>query len=261
MPWNHALIKSMYPKIGTGYLEHIDNRINLRPPPLANAIRDISSKENLDPESPEVVQRARKESEQLPASKRRFMLPTFGFVAQWLSEIAGSPDLDKLLRHADQFLNPSWYKGGFYYARSDKKWDEDGNYMHMDAYTGNGAIGYARLNVQDGQKTMFDHPWKKEEVRERPCIEGVGLETGVDFVRGIWIEEKKCMVSTVRTWDGREIEAEFVAKMLPVGRWAVYVDNRLQEEVTVKEKGQDVGFKVGVGGEDVDVVVVDLGVK
>lgn len=258
MAWNHDQIKSMYPTIGTGYLQHIGDRINLRPPPLANAIRKISSTENLDPESPSVLERARKEAESVPASTKRYMLPTFGFVAQWLSEIAGSPDLDALLRHADQFLNPTWSKGGLYYARNDDKWDKDENYLHMDQYSGNGAIGYARLNVKYGQKKMWDKPWAPEEVKKRPCIEGVDLAMGVDFVRGVWIEERQVMLATMRSWDGEEVELSPVVKMLPVGRWGVYIDKKLKKEVDVKEKGEDVGFDVKVGGDDLDIALIQL---
>ena len=42
----------------------------------------------------------------------------------------------------------------------------------MEPYSGNRAIGYARLNVEDGQKRIW---WTPDEVRSRPCIEGVRL--------------------------------------------------------------------------------------
>ena len=247
----------MYPSVGDGYLEHIDDRINIRSPTLANAVKRIAAKNGQDCETPSVVEQARKETKNLPPHNKRHLLPMFGHVAQWLSEIAGPPDLDALLRHADKYLNPSWSKGGLYYARNDASWDEEGTYVHMEGYTGNAAIGYARLNVPGGQKTMYDRPWAKE-VNNRPCIEGVGLESGVDFLRGLWIEEKKCMVTTMRSWEGKEVDVGLVVKMLPVGRWGIYVDEKLEKEVKVGKKGEDVTFEVKVGGEDVDVVVVDL---
>ena len=260
MPWNYDQVQSMYPATGVGFFQHIDGRLNLHPPALASAIKKISTTEHLDPESPTVVDRARKEvSEQKPQpSKPRFLLPTFGKVAQWLSEVAGPPDLDALLKHADQYLNPSWNKGGLYYARNDQRWDEQGNYVHMEAYSGNAGIAYGRLNVKNGQKRMWDAPWTKEEVRQRPCIEGVGLQDGVDFVRGVWLEEMKVMIVTMRSWDGTEVLVKLVFGMLPVGRWGVYVDGRLKDVVLVKEKGEDVRFEIKLRGEDVDLVVVDL---
>ena len=37
-----------------------------------------------------------------------------------------------------------------YYTRCDSGRDKDGNYNYVDPYTGDAAIGYARLNVRDG---------------------------------------------------------------------------------------------------------------
>jgi len=126
----------------------------------------------------------------------------------------------------------------------------------MEPYSGNAAIGYARLNVQGGQSRMYDHPWTREEVRSRPCVEGVGLGEGVDFLRGVWVEEVRMMVVTARSWDGREVEVGFVVRGLGVGRWGVYVDGGLVAEEGVGKKGGEVKVKVRVGREDVDVVVV-----
>lgn len=177
MPWDYAHIKTMYPTINTGFLQHTSSSINIRPPALANAIRKIAASTDADPESPIVLTEAHKACPHIPGSNEPIaMLPTFGYVAQWLSEIAGPPDLDKLLRHADQYLNPTWRDGGLYYRREDKGWDVEGGYVHVEPYTGNAAIGYARLNVEGGGKKMFDHPWAREEVLNRPCVEGVGLE-------------------------------------------------------------------------------------
>ncbi|KAL8951149.1 MAG: hypothetical protein Q9222_002856 [Ikaeria aurantiellina] len=263
MPWNYAQIQSMYHSVSKGYLQRVDDRINIRPPLFANEIRRVAKASKEDADSPSLLEQARKNVEQAPPTQTsRAPLPTFGFVAQWLSEVGGPTDLDPLLRHADQFLHPSWHKGGLYYARDDAtraKWDDDGNYLHMEPYSGNAAIGYARLNVQDGQKKMFDKPWTKEEVLERPCVEEVGLESGVDFLRGVWLEEKRCMVVSLRSWDGEQRETGFVIKMLPVGRYGKYVDGKLQGIDVVEKKGDDVSFEVRVGATDVDVVVMDLG--
>jgi hypothetical protein len=55
------------------------------------------------------------------------------------------------------------------YARSNEGWDKDGNYKHVDPYTGNIGIGYVRMNVK---------------VEQRPRIEEVSLEQDVDCLRG-----------------------------------------------------------------------------
>lgn len=141
----------------------------------------------------------------------------------------------------------------------------------MEPYSGNAAIGYARLNVKGGQRAMYERPWRREEVRERVCVEGVGLGEGVDFVRGVWSEEVGALVVTVRRWDGEEVgsgeregkvgweggkvQVGFEVRGLAVGRWGVYVDGVLVEEKEVRSKGEEVKVEVSVGREEVDVVV------
>ena len=271
MPWNHSLVQSISPAAGTGYLQRISDRINIRPAALANTIKHIATTENLDPESPLVLERARQETshqqQQLqrqqqsrPNGNPGYLLPTFGKVAMWLSEIAGASDLDPLLRHADRYLHPSWHNGGLYYARHDAGWDTEGNYTRMEPFSGNAGIAYARLNVRDGQKRMWDAPWTREQVRHRVCIEGVGLQHGVDFLRGVWVDEIKALVTTMRSWDGAERVVEVNVKRLPRGRYGVYIDGALRQCVSVAEgsQQQDVGFgvPVGPGQREVDVVVV-----
>ena len=75
-------------------------------------------------------------------------------------------------------------------------------------------------------------------------------------MRGVWVEEVRMMIVTVRSWDGREVEVGFVVRGLGVGRWGVYVDGGLVAEEGVGEKGGEVKVEVRVGREDVVVVVV-----
>ena len=73
----------------------------------------------------------------------------------------------------------------------------------MDPFTGNSAVGYARLNVFDGQRKMWADPWTSEHISAAPHIEGVDLASGVDFLRGCWVESVRAMVITMRSWDGK----------------------------------------------------------
>lgn len=82
----------------------------------------------------------------------------FGFIGIWISEVGGSPDLDKYLKHADTHLNPTWKDGGLYYKRNDEGWDSDGNFVFMDTGSGNDAIGDARLKVKGAQKNLWTIP-------------------------------------------------------------------------------------------------------
>src|SRR5271154_4045477 len=102
-------------------------------------------------------------------------------------------------------MYPTWPNGGLYYLRCDVGADNDadGNWTFMDPFSRNTAIGYARLNVLDGQKAMWEHPWTKKDISSRPWIENVDLDDEVDALRGFWDEEKRVMVASWRMWDGR----------------------------------------------------------
>jgi hypothetical protein len=66
------------------------------------------------------------------------------------------------------------------------------------------SLPYGRLNVEDGQKNMWEKPWSADDVAKRPWVDGIDLTDGVDVLRGAWVEEQRAMVLTVRSWDGVE---------------------------------------------------------
>ncbi|OBT86173.1 hypothetical protein VE02_05753 [Pseudogymnoascus sp. 03VT05] len=101
-------------------------------------------------------------------------------------------------------LNPSWENGGLYYPRCDQAVDGSGNSTLMEPYTGNAAIGYARLNIEDGQKKMWEKPWTGEFVRRKPFVDTTAFEDGgVDFLRAGWSEELNAFIVTAKTWHGK----------------------------------------------------------
>ncbi|CZR63248.1 uncharacterized protein PAC_13145 [Phialocephala subalpina] len=259
MPWNPEFIQSIHPTMASsGFLQRVDNRINLHAPVVTNAIKDIVAKEGGDPDSPAIIKRARDMTAGMNLSRKPYLSPTFGYVSQWFSEIAGSPDLDALLRHADTYLKPTWYKGGLYYARSKESepWDKDGNYTYVDPYTGNAAIGYARLNVKNGQKQMFDHPWTKEEVESRPWVDGVQLGQDVDCLRGRWDEEEMAMLVTLRTWNGSTVVVKPVVKNLPAGTYGVFINGDRRSVEKVEKVGGEVVVELEVGEVEVDLILL-----
>lgn len=87
--------------------------------------------------------------------------PDFGYVAMYLSEMGETENLNALLAHADRFMNPTWENSGLYYPRNDSSFDADGNLTYMDPLTGNALLSYARLNVKDGLRAMYQHPWRE----------------------------------------------------------------------------------------------------
>ena len=246
----------MYPSTGFGFLHHVDRRINVHPPAVTNAIKDIVAMEGGEHDSPIVVARARDMTANTRLSKKPYLSPTFGYIAQWLSEVAGPPDLDALLLHADTYLSPSWSKGGLYYARCDTGWDKEGNYTYVEPYTGNAAIGYARLNVKDGQKKMWDRPWTKEEVESRPWVDGVELEQDVDCLRGTWDEEQQAMIATFKTWNRRRVAIRPVVKMLPSGMYGIYIDGELRTVVSIASRSEEIAVDLEVGEKELDLVLL-----
>jgi hypothetical protein len=259
MAWNQDFVKSLYPQTGYGYLQRKGNRLNLNPQTLANQIRELNQTEGVDPESPATFERAKELVADMPQSLMPYMSPTFGYIAQWLSEIENGDDLAALLRHADAYLRPSWEKGGLYYERSEQGWDADGNYTYGEAYTGNAGIGYARLNVKEGQRKMWEKPWTKESVEKRPWISGVALESGVDCLRGVWDEEARAMLVSLRTWNGQQQTVNVGVHALPSATWGVYVNGQLSRIMEVPPKSKTVSIDVEVNGESVDLVLLVVG--
>lgn len=256
MPWNYDMVQRLYPSIGDGFIHRMDDRFNVNPPAVANEIRRIVRAENADPNSDSTVSRAREATKDAKGSWIPYLSPVFGYLSQWLSEIGGPDDLNKLLRHADTYLNPSWSNGGLYYKRCDKGWDEKGNYTFVDPYTSNGGIAYARLNVKNGQKKMWDHPWTKDEVESRPWIDGITFDQGIDCLRGEWNTENRLMTASFKSWNGNWVVCRPVIKKLPFGRYGIYINSQLKGVTNVDDKNEEIAIDLQVGAEDVDISVI-----
>lgn len=134
----------------------------------------------------------------------------------------------------------------------------------MSPYTGNTALGYARLNVPDGQRIMYEKPWTTAHIQTTPYIDNlhfVGEKKGVSVLRGQWDPEASALILTVRGWDyvGKGCEEQVTinpaARNLKPGRWALYVQGKLVVARDISKK--DDGFEAAVSvrrGEEVDVV-------
>ncbi|KAK1809624.1 hypothetical protein LTR12_016010 [Friedmanniomyces endolithicus] len=134
-------------------------------------------------------------------------------------------------------------------------------WRHMDPFAGNAAIAYSRLNVEDGQKKMWEHPWTSKEVKERVWVEGVSLADRVDFLRGVYDPDvrKGAVVMSMKCWDEsvRSVRVKPVVKGLGAGKWSVWVGGELVRTQEVGKGGKDaVELDVEVGAEVVDLVVV-----
>ena len=201
--WNPSVAHSTFTTQSVGFLSHVSkDRVNLNSPAVANAIRDLAKTENADPNSPSTLKKALAITCSNPTPKRSYSEPLLGYTAVWTSEVGDCRTLNSLLNHADTFLNPTGERSGLYYPRNGEVSDDDGNWRMMDAFTGNSAIAYARLNVLDGQRKIWERPWTKADIEGRPWVDGVWLEGGIDFLRGMWDGERCVFVMSVRSWDG-----------------------------------------------------------
>lgn len=124
----------------------------------------------------------------------------------------------------------------------------------MDPVSSNTAIGHARLNVPDGQKVMWEHPWTKEDIASRSWIDNVDLGDGVDALRRFWDEERHVMVASWRTWDGRVMQVKPV-RSLEEGVYGVYVDGTSVKK-NVKGREAEIVVELKVGGTEVELVLL-----
>jgi len=125
----------------------------------------------------------------------------------------------------------------------------------VEPHSGNSGIGYARLNVENGQKMMWEKPWTREVLASRPWVDGVGLADGIDFLRGIWDEKVQAMIVTVKRWQGDSQTISMKIRNLPRAQWAVYVNGSLRETREMP-KGGDIAVSGEVGVDEVDIVVM-----
>ncbi|EKG20437.1 hypothetical protein MPH_02247 [Macrophomina phaseolina MS6] len=257
--WNSQFVHSLFPAQSLGFLSYApDGRINLNDEKVAKSIRELAESETIDPYAWSTKHRAHDRLGQTGEAQPAEPLsqPMFGYVAQWVSEVGDAATCDGLLLHADRFLNPCWERGGLFYPRSSELTDKDGNWKYMDPYSGNAGIAYARLNVTDGQKRMWDAPWSSEHFSGYPFLDGLSLSSDVDFLRGAWDQLTEAMVVTMRTWDASQKTIRVLVRNLPVGHYGVYKNEILSGTLEVADSSDPVHVAVEVGAEETDLVLL-----
>jgi hypothetical protein len=224
----------------------------------------------------EAIELAKADIAEAPTPPFPYTKPCFGYISQWLSELGQTELLNGLLTYADDSLNPTWENGGLYYPRNDTPFvfadekDVEGvRWTHVSPFCGNAAIAYARLNVKDGQRIMYEKPWTRDHLAHTPWIDNLEFtskEHGVSVLRGIWDENAQALVLTVKGWDfeGRlcpdRVAIEPTAKGLATGPWAAYVNGKLVDRLETKGvAGEAFSVKLDVKrGEEVDVVFMKV---
>jgi hypothetical protein len=136
----------------------------------------------------------------MPGATTHLHKPVLGYTSMMVSEVGDSSTLEKLLHLVDNKFTPNWDEGGLFYTPSRSS---SNSYVDMDRFTGNAAIAYARLNVPQGQRKMYENPWGNEHFSNYPFIDNIDLSSGVDFLRGYWDENEKALVVTLRSFDGK----------------------------------------------------------
>ncbi|KAM3414385.1 hypothetical protein BST61_g11026 [Cercospora zeina] len=251
--WRPEFVRGLYEAQAFGYITSFNGDFQLNPPAVASAFRAMVAEENAPPDKATLKQ-AKDRARSAPKPLFPYTAPTFGYVAQWLSEL-GRSELSHLLEYADKHLNPTWESGGLYYPRRDEQFGDNSNWCHMDPFTGNAAIGYARLNVANGQKMMWDQPWTAQTLQQRPWIDGIHFGQGVDFVRALYDADEKLVLLTVRSWNDCKHDIVPVVKNLAGGTWDIHIDGRLTASHIVPDGGEVV-IDLNVFGVEMDVAIV-----
>ncbi|KAF9873017.1 hypothetical protein CkaCkLH20_09527 [Colletotrichum karsti] len=255
--WNSEIIYGLYEKQVKGFVTNIDGKVELQLPEIGWAYRRIAEERDVGNNDSFVLELAREEASKEKPAPFPYTSPVLGYVVQWLSELGKTAELQGLLDTADANLQPTWENGGLFYPRNDRRFNDEGNWTHMDPFTGNAGIAYARLNVQDGQKIMWDNPRSQEYFQSQPWIDGVELGDGIDCLRSVWDADAGALVLTMQTWDGRPRTVQPSAMNVPLGQWAVYVGEELVLCEGLEEGGK-LTLEVLVNGAALDVVFVKV---
>lgn len=253
--WDSEGVRARYEQQTLGFLTHFDGKTQLQVSRVAMTFRKLVLEDGADADSIETLHKAREESRHV--TNPRLPYETLNWLAftMMLSELGKRKELEDLLEYADRRLNPTWENGGLYYPRNDQLVDMDWNLVAVEPHSGNSGIGYARLNVENGQKMMWEKPWTREVLASRPWVDGVGLADGIDFLRGIWDEKVQAMIVTVKRWQGDSQTISINIRNLPRGQWAVYANGSLREAREMP-KGGDIAVSGEVGVDEVDIVVM-----
>lgn len=253
--WNSDEVRARYDNHVMGFLTDFDGKTRLNASRVALAFRKLVSEDGADPRNPDTLDQARKICHKFVSPVIPFETISWVTFTMMLSELGKKKELNDLLDYADTHLMPTWENGGLYYPRNDQIFDNDYNMIHMEPHSGNSGLGYARLNIEDGQKKMWERPWTREILRSRPYIDGVTFADGVDFLRGIWDESAQAMIVTLRSWSDLSSNVALGVRNLPNGPWAVYVNGKLENTI---ENTEVVEVAVTVGTEDVDIIVFGM---
>jgi hypothetical protein len=195
-------------------------------------------------------------------------LSEMGWLAGWASEMGDDEVVSGLLRHADSFMNPQWENGGLYYPRCDDSYDSYGRFVNMTPTVSNAMLPYARLNVADGLRTLFEHPWTDRE-RSRPALTEISDQ--VDVRRAWYHEDSRKLQLTVSPMHGlANTTAELTLSPVWSKDWSLLIDGvtaaqgidgavvatEIGRQLTPRRRGDalDLTLPLNHGSRDIEMV-------
>ena len=253
--WNSDEVRANYDTHVLGFLTETDGKTRLNATRVALAYRKLVLEDGADRDAIETLTKAHQICQQYISPVIPFETISWVTFTMMLSELGKKKELSDLLEYADAKLDPKWEDGGLYYPRNDALMDDDYNLIHMEPHSGNSGLAYARLNVEDGQKQMWEKPWTRDIIGSRPYVDGAGFAEGVDFLRGMWDEHAHAMIITLRSWSAETRNISLQVKNLPRGNWAVYINGELKETT---ENAEVIGISERIGADEVDIIVAEI---
>lgn len=252
--WDSEGVRARVDEQTVGFLTTFDGKTRLNPGRVALTFRKLVSDDGEDPDDPRTLEKARNPDAHVVPKAIPFESLNWGTFTMMLSELGKKKQLDDLLEYADERLQPTWENGGLFYPRNDQLVDKDWNLTHVEPMSGNSGIAYSRLNVEDGQKKMWEHPWTRDILAKRPWLDGATFADGVNFSRGIWDEEKQILVVTVQLWKGPSRRVPVAVRNLPAGQWNAFVDGQLASSKSLAEGG-DLEVELNVDEMETNLIV------
>lgn len=252
--WDSEGVRARVDQQTVGFLTAFDGKTRLQPGRVAIAFRKLVAEHGDDPDDAHTLEKARNPDLHVVPKAIPFESLNWGAFTMMLSELGKTKELDDLLEYADEYLRPTWENGGLFYPRNDQLVDKDWNLTHVEPMSGNSGIAYSRLNVEDGQKKMWEYPWTQEVLAKRPWLDGVTFADGVDFSRGIWDEEKEVFVATMRLYKSPSRELSVVIRNLPDGQWNVFVHGGLRAAHSLTSGGS-LELVIAVGEREMDLII------
>lgn len=159
-----------------------------------------------------------------------------GWAAVCASELGDCETRDRLLAYADARLHRDWERGGLFYRRHDTRYAADGYLSAMDPHTGNALLGYARLNVTDGLRKLYEGAWTPER-KAMPAI--VAIDGAADFERAEYDPTRHMLHWIAHPVDGRSPTATFTIGRLPrdAAMWSLSIDGGEDQARDIERDG------------------------